>query len=178
MKKILFLFLAAVISLQAKAQFSDIKVLVNKTPDEVTLLYGTPNQIDNGLINQADKTLIYSDFQVFYDKNANDSVVFSGLSFSSDRFCVFSDFIDGGIKVGDSLERLQSIDFVNTPYGRGIQGNALTVLNNQNQYVVYANEYWDFCFDVEDGVITLIQAGKKEDLPYSGYNNPYSPFGN
>lgn len=178
MKRIIFIVLAALLSFQAKAQTVDLKAIADKSPDEFILLYGTPNQIDNGIMFQAEKTLVYSDFQVFYEKNANGSYVFSGLTFSSNLFCVFSDFIIGGIKIGDSLARLQTIDFVNTPYGRDRQGNALTPLANQNQYIVYADELWDFYFDIENGVITLIQVGTKKDIPYPGYNNPYSPFGN
>lgn len=101
----------------------------------------------------------------------------SGFTFSSNRFCIFSDFIEGGIRIGDSLERLQSIDYVHTPYGRGRQGNALRKMSNQ-QYIVYSDEYWDCCFDIENGIITLIQFGSKEDSPSPDYSNPYSPFGN
>ena len=178
MKKLGLVFIMTMLALQVKAQVVDLKNLANKTPDEIIALYGSLEQIDNGLSYTAQKTLVYPDFMIFYNEDASGAYSLDGFTFSSNRFCVFSDYIDGGIKIGDSLERLQSIDFVHTPYGRGRQGNALKQLDNHQQYVIYGDEYWDCCFDIDNGIITLIQFASKQDIPYPNYSNPNSPFGN
>lgn len=102
----------------------------------------------------------------------------SGFTFSSNRFCIFSDFIEGGIRIGDSLERLQSIDYVHTPYGRNNQNNALRSVGNSGYYKTYSDEYYFYYFRIEDGTISEIQFTRKDDLPSPDYSNPYSPFGN
>ena len=178
MKKLGLVFIMTMLALQVKAQVVDLKNLANKTPDEIIALYGSPEQIDNGLSYTAQKTLVYPDFMIFYNEDASGGYTLNGFTFSSNRFCIFSDYLEGGIKIGDSLERLQSIDFVHTPYGRDNQKNALRSVNNFNYYKVYSDEYYFFYFKIENGVITEIQFTSKQDIPYPNYSNPNSPFGN
>lgn len=47
MKKIGLAIIVALATLQAKAQVTDLKILANKTPNEIIALYGNPEQIDN-----------------------------------------------------------------------------------------------------------------------------------
>ena len=175
MKKVLLLIILLVSGIQVFAQETDIKYLVNKTPQEMVSLYDN-SKIVTG--EYYDFEIENAGFFIGYYSSDDSSLHVARFSFSSSAFCVFSDYIDGGIKIGDSIERLQSIDFVHTPYGRGRQGNALKQLDNHQQYVIYGDEYWGCCFDIENGIITLIQFACKQDIPYPNYSNPNSPFGN
>ena len=176
MKKLGLVFIMTLLALQVKAQVVDLKNLANKTPDEIIALYGSPEQIDNGLSYTAQKTLVYPDFMIFYNEDASGGYKLNGFTFSSNRFCIFSDYLGGGIKIGDSLERLQSIDFVHTPYGRGREGNALVPSEN-NWFHVYEMENAYFGFKVENGYITKIYYTELEDCNPNDIN-PNSPFGN
>lgn len=71
--------------------------------------------------------------------------------------------------MGDTLQKLQSYDFVNSVYGRGKSGNALTVVK-AGYYVAYKEEFQFFFFQVNNGIITGIEMGTAEDMPYPNYD--------
>ena len=83
--------------------------------------------------------------------------------------CFLSDYIPGGIKVGDSFEKLQSYDFANSVYGRGKPGNGVSLFE-PGLYVVFKEEFHQFYFYVADGIITEILMSVAEDLPYENYD--------
>lgn len=173
MKKVLLLIILLVSGIQVFAQVTDIKYLVNKTPQEMVSLYDN-SKIVTG--EYYDFEIEKAGFFIGYYSSDDSSLHVARFSFSSSAFCVFSDYIVGGIKIGDSIERLQSIDFVHTPYGRGREGNALVPSEN-NWFHVYEMENAYFGFKVENGYITKIYYTELEDCNPNNIN-PNSPFGN
>jgi hypothetical protein len=177
MKKIIFIFAALVMGIQAFGQVTDIKYLATKTPQEIVNMYDNSRIITDQWEYDVQLAVENDDFVVGYDISENGSPSIHFFSFTSSLFCVFSDYIDGGIKIGDNLSRLQLIDFVNTPYGRGRQENALSQLNgNWLQAYSYENAGF-FFFKILDGYISEIYYKVKEDCNPNDIN-PYSPFGN
>ena len=61
----------------------------------------------------------------------------------SPTYCIIPEVVPGGIKVGDSLSKLKSIDFINSNYGQGKPGNGLTRENEGNKtfFYIYHEEY-------------------------------------
>ncbi|MCR5362994.1 MAG: hypothetical protein K6E44_00285 [Bacteroidales bacterium] len=178
MKRILMIAVSFVAGIQAFGQAIDFKHLVTKSPQEMHALYSNSEVITDDYYFYE---LRNEDFEIGYVKVYNallgEGVEVGDFIIKTPNFCILSDYIEGGLKVGDSFERLQSFDFVNTPYGRGIPGNTLVQLDNNNLYLAYGEEYWQIYFIVKNGVITRIHFGSQQDIPSPNYSNPYSPFG-
>ena len=97
----------------------------------------------------------------------------------SSDFCVFSDYIEGGIKPGDPLSKLQSIDFVHSKYGRNNPKNGLTripegegssCVGQLTNYVVFLKEYQRVEFVVENNTIKGFMFFCLEDAPSLNYD--------
>lgn len=90
-----------------------------------------------------------------------------GFNTRSPAFCVLSDYIEGGIKVGDSLSRLQSVDFVHSAYGKNNPDNALRLIDSTRErdyYEVFSKEWSNFCFAVKnDVIISIAMSSHSED---------------
>lgn len=124
MKKILSVAILFFTSLICFAQ-RDIATLEGKTPNQIISIIGTPKVIDN-VGHTCSVTLIYDDCVVFLDEIGEDGGEYSlcGFETNSPSYCILSDLVSGGIRVGDSISKLQSIDFVNSKYGKGNTQNA------------------------------------------------------
>jgi hypothetical protein len=106
-----------------------------------------------------------------------DSGEISRFITSSPEFCILSDYVPGGFKVGDPVSKLKSFDFAKSKYGRNDPGNALKRMNSAGEwYVAYQKEYYFITFKIENNRISKIIFHASEDLPYEGYKNPYSPW--
>ena len=176
MKKILLFSVLLITSIFAKAQVTDIKYLVNKTPQEIVSLFPGSTLNDDAMWDYGINAIVNGNsFTIGYDQDPGGRYSINYFDFTSTSLCLFSDFIDGGIKIGDTLARLQSIDFVHTPYGRGDNGNALT-RKNTNSYRAYGNEFLYINFLIENGTIAKIYIRTLVDCNPNNIN-PYSPFG-
>jgi len=79
-----------------------------------------------------------------------------GFNTESPAFCILSDYIPGGVKVGDGLAKLQSFDFVHTAYGKDNPGNALKLIDSSSErdyYEIYGKERVSFRFCIKNGII-------------------------
>lgn len=89
-----------------------------------------------------------------------------GFNTDSPAFCVLSDYVPGGFRVGDSFEKLQNFDFVHSAYGKNRSGNALNLYDSSSErdyYVAYDLERKFFFFSVKNGVIIGIDMGTLSD---------------
>ena len=184
MKKIVLFILAVLMSIHCFAQ-RDIKTFEDMSPEDVKALYGTPLVDDDSFDNYSAYVIFYEHFKFYYCEleNAQGQMYYHMADFETDSplFCVLSDYIEGGIKVGDPLSRLQSIDFQHCPYGLNKSGNALKVstlpypiFGHPTNYVAFDEQYLSLFFAVEDGVITAFSLLSKEDDPNP--NDPWVPI--
>ena len=132
----------------------DIKTLVYLGEDGIIKVLGKPAEVDGW----EDRTiLVYSDGTVIH---INDETgVMEGFGTHSPKFCMLSNYVRGGFKVGDPFSKVQAFDFVHSKYGRNRPGNALKFVDSnvyRDLYVAYENERIQFEFSVKDGVITVI----------------------
>lgn len=78
----------------------------------------------------------------------------------SPKYCVLSDIVPGGIKVGTNLSDLEKIDFSKTRYGRNKPGNELELDKEQpsdpsdKRYTIYGLEYCSINLRIKNGVVT------------------------
>jgi hypothetical protein len=93
-------------------------------------------------------------------------------------YCVLTKFIRGGIKVGDSIEKLNRVDFSKVDYGRNNPQNALTFLpdasGNSCNYVIFQKEAIRVYFKIENGVIKRWRLSTPRDIPYAPYDSSIS----
>ena len=124
MKKVISVATLLFASLICFAQM-DIATLDGKTPNQIISIIGAPNVVDT-VGHTCSVTLIYGDCVVFLDEMSEDDGEYRLCGFETDSpsYCILSDLVPGGIRVGDRMSKLQSLDFVNTKYGKGNTQNA------------------------------------------------------
>ena len=97
----------------------------------------------------------------------------TGFDTRSSNFIILSDFINGGVRVGDSISRLAAYDFVHTTYGRNKEGNALkqdvNYPDGTSSYTLFEEEFQSIFFRVQDNIIIEISLSTSEDDP-PGYD--------
>lgn len=178
MKRRLFILTTLILVTCAAHAQRDIKTLEGKTSSQITKLTGTPSSTDLG------KTFSYLDIYEYKDTKFaidRDSKTIDSFETTSNKYCILSDLISGGIKVGDCLSKLQGFDFARSKYGRNKSSNALKNVNtsefrypifgNMANYVVNESEYETIFFSVKNGKITAWAYITKEDSPYSPYDS-------
>ena len=155
----------------------DIKTLNNKTSDQIVSLIGDPTDMELGEDNENEDKLIYDDSRIIVD-NENKSLVY--FETSSSAYCILSNLIPGGIKVGDPLSKIKSFDFANTEYGRGKEANGLKeethirICGQNSSYVAYRYEYEWIGFVVKNGRIAAWAFLTAPDYPYPDYDDTNS----
>lgn len=159
MKKILTLLVCIGSSIPCLAQL-DIKSLDRIGKEEIIKIIGVPEpeEQDPGKMDgyiYVDYT--YSDVLpgtwIVLDENTYE---LTGFNTNSSNFCVLSDYVPGGFKVGDSFTKLQDFDFVHSPYGKDRPQNALKLIDKTTEreyYKAYAAERKQFLFRVKNGKI-------------------------
>ena len=177
MKRIMLALAAFAAALPCLAQVTDIKELVEKTPEEIIALYGEPQDTDRGAKYPTALTMDYGDIVFSYKEKAGNYRC-TDIAFSSGKFCVMSDFLDGGFRVGDSFGKLSAFDFVHTPYGRGNHSNRLKLASDEKLlYYAYSEEFDQIYFEVEED--RIVQIRFREIFDPTGlvdYDNPYHPL--
>ncbi len=97
----------------------------------------------------------------------------TGFDTRSSNFIILSDFINGGVRVGDSISRLAAYDFVHTTYGRNKEGNALkqdvNYPDGTSSYTLFEEEFQSIFFRVQNNIIIEISLSTSEDDP-PGYD--------
>lgn len=84
----------------------------------------------------------------------------------SSRYCILSDIVPGGIKVGSKIADLQKYDFSKTRYGRNKRANNLMLTSESGSeriYKIYGAEYKRISLRVSLGVVTGWQFYIAED---------------
>ena len=140
------------------------------TADEIIRLLGKPEQIDSAMIDDG-MGLYYPNARFFYylswdPEHPEKKPVYKwdGFETESPDFCILSDCFQGGIRVGDRLEKLQQLDFVHCKYGKGRAKNGLRLLDEKHgEYIIFGEEYDHFYLDVKDGVLKRIFWSTPED---------------
>ncbi|MBQ7467597.1 MAG: hypothetical protein IJS75_01905 [Bacteroidales bacterium] len=89
----------------------------------------------------------------YLDKSSNKIL---GMTTSFFVPYVLSDIIPGGLKVGDSVDRLKSYDYINSKYGHGDFGNDLKHLR-ENYYGLFLKEWGKYYFTIAKGKISKIE---------------------
>ena len=169
MKRIIIIAVCLVMATPCFAQW-DIKVFDKIGKDAIISLLGTPEpekKYGGFMDGVIDVDYFYSTQYpgtVFVlDENTLELV---GFNTDSPAFCVLSDYIPGGFKVGDSLEKLQSFDFAHSVYGKNKPENALTLIDSTSErdyYEVYGQEMMFFFFSVKNGIIIGVDMGTVEE---------------
>lgn len=168
MKRIaLLFFMVALYSFAAKAQI-DIK-LFNKVGPQVILTYigNTTEKWEDYSSEDGSLCFGYHTRYGFGPSGVSMSISSNGYyleNFSTDspKYCVLSDLIPGGIKVGDKLSNILAFDFVHTPYGRNKSANALKSTGYVSQekgeeFLIFDQEYEYITLWVKNDIITMLQ---------------------
>ncbi len=90
---------------------------------------------------------------IYLDKSSNKIL---GLTTDFPSTYFLTDIIPGGLKVGDSVDRLKSYDYINSKYGHGDFGNDLKHLR-ENYYGLFLKEWGKYYFTIAKGKISKIE---------------------
>ena len=154
----------------------DIKDFNKIGTERIIKILGTPEPVDEVL------QLVFPDLVFLHYKSCameinKDGYELNRFNTESPDFCVLSDYISGGFKVGDPVSKLKSFDFAKSKYGRDIPGNALKRDDCDGEwYIAYEMEYFFINFEIKNQRIASICLESKQEIPYEGYKNPYSPW--
>ena len=184
MERFVFIIVVAFMSLPCLAQ-RDIKTFDHMSPEDVIALYGTPLRAEEYSSDYEEYIVFYNHSRFYFcpvrDLNGREYYSLLGFETDSPQFRVLSDYIEGGVKVGDSLTRLQSIDFQHSPYGRNKAANALKPTSRylimdsyKSSYVAFEEQYCFLTFCVENGIIKAFALYAKADNPNP--NESYIPI--
>ena len=142
------------------------------TIEEVIQLFGKPVQIDSGLIDGG-LAVKYPKVDFYYFASGGDpegpplEYVPDGFAIKSRDFCIFSKYFEGGIRVGDTVERVRNLDIVHTKAGKGRERNAMRLIadgKDGQQYILLGEEYLSYILNAKDGIIEEIFTHTPEDI--------------
>ena len=182
MKKTILLLLLALAAMPSFAQ-RYVKTLNRKTPAQIISILGQQpckNQHPAYWSPYDFPDLAHMEFdnnetviEVYID-NGDEHVFIDKFSTTSDKYCFLSDYVPGGFKVGDTLQKIQSFDFAKSKYGRGDPKNALHLHQDPKWHIAYEDEEYEILFKIKDNVVVMILLRSKEVA--EGYENKYDPF--
>ena len=180
MKRIALFLLALSLFVPLRAQRVQNKpldiTLADIKSDDVIPMFGKPTQVDsNGIDGRMYIEYPHASFGYVetYDPSHPDrppKYSWDGFDTDSPDFCFFSDCFPGGIRVGDRIERIHSLDIVHSKAGKGREGNGLKKLDwksDDDWYGILGEEYDNFYLRVKDGVISHITWGTSIDWPWT-----------
>lgn len=163
MKQVIAFFTCLIWAVPCLAQ-RDIKTLDKIGRAAIVDMVGQPDGKEYwGGVMEGYDAIQYPDTYICLDENTFELV---GFNTTSPAFCMLSDYISGGFKVGDSLNRLKSFDFVHSKYGKNRSGNALELIDSNSKrdyYEAYGLERISFMFLVKDGKIIGISMAKRSE---------------
>ena len=173
MKRIALTLLALSLFVPLRAQQVQNKpfdvTLRDYTIDEIVQLFGKPTQIDSNLID-CGLAVEYPHAKFYYfgawdnwdggvPEGPPDVYVPDGFWTDSPDFCILSDCFPGGIRVGDRIERIRSLDIVHSKVGKGREENGLKKMDwkDENDHYQILGEESDFFYlKVKDDIIVTI----------------------
>lgn len=89
-----------------------------------------------------------------------DSYSLRSFATDSPKYIFLSDYISGGVKVGDPLSKVKDINFAGTTYGRNDTRNNCRKVNfydGNEWYVIFGQTHQEIELRVENGVIKEIR---------------------
>jgi len=180
MKKTIILLLLALAAMPSFAQ-RDVKTLNRKTPAQIISILGQqPCKNPSWWRDNDFPDLAHLEFDnnetviEVYIGSGDEHVFIDKFSTTSDKYCFLSDYVPGGFKVGDTLQKIQSFDFAKSKYGRSNPKNALHLHQDPKWYIAYQDEGYEILFKIKDNVIVMILLRSKEVV--EGYINQNNPF--
>lgn len=178
MKKVFFSSILLLLFVPSFAQ-STIKWFNGKTPEEIIARFGEPQEKDLSGIErseyQVDYALFYEHFSLGLNKYSqnNSATYIEYFETDSSDFIILDDVIDGGLRVGGSIQKLKTINFSATPYGKNKPENDLRPMpiscgfaECPESYCIYSEEYNYKGIEVQNGIIRSWGFYSKEDIPY------------
>ena len=182
MKKIVVVLFVLFATFHVNAQI-DIKAFDKIGPDAIIDLLGRPLESwdyecdPNGFVfgdcEYAPNGLKeYGPCGALIGIRENDFSLFM-FSTASPKYVFLTKIVNGGIKVGDSFNRIKSIDFIHSRYGRNKEGNGLRKIVSQNgidQYCLFGEEYERIFLRFKNGTLIDILYEQAQDCPYDNYD--------
>ena len=170
MKKALLLLLALSLFVPLQAQRVRNKpldiTLADIKSDEVIPMFGKPTQVDSNLIDGG-MSIEYPHATFYYVQTwdplhmeRGSEYSWDGFETDSPDFCFLSDSFQGGIRVGDRIERIRKLDIVHSKAGKGREKNAIRKVDWGNTgtdvFEILGAEFDSFCLEVKDSVICRV----------------------
>ena len=143
-KSILLFYLSLFLSLPVLAQ-TDFRSLAGKTPGMIIKEYGDP--LNEDLIpDQSFYILKYESFSIALER---DTYILDEFITSSSQFKFLCGIVDGGVKVGDPIQKLQTIDkkYTEDKAGNELKTPRITapLVNHEANYIGYPQYEVGFC---------------------------------
>ena len=184
MKRIIIILLTSLVSLAGSAQV-DISSLCGKGREWIVSKYGQPISEEICDMDDSFRRMNYDDFTVIIDEAHSNDI--DEVTIISDKFCVLSTYFKGGVKVGDSADKLKKYDFAATAYGRNLEINNFRDfdiysfdkrIDSVVNYSVFWGECYYYLFAVKDNIIQGIYFYSHEDAPAApdGSYNTVGPW--
>ena len=180
MKKTVIFLLLTLFAVPSFAQ-RDVKTLNRKTPAQIISILGQePCKNPTWWSDNDFPDLTHLEFDnnetviELYIGSGDEHVFIDKFSTASNKYCFLSDYVPGGFKVGDTLQKIQSFDFAKSKYGRNNPKNALDLGQDPKWYIAFQDEGYRLSFRVENNVIVEIWLKSQEVA--EGYENKYDPF--
>ena len=154
-KSILLFYLSLFLSLPVLAQ-TDFRSFDGKTPGMIIKEYGDP--LNEDLIpDQSFYILKYESFSIALEP---DTYILDEFITSSSQFKFLCGIVDGGVKVGDPIQKLQTIDkkYTEDKAGNELKTPRITppLVNHEANYILFEQDTERFYFYVKDGIIQEI----------------------
>ncbi len=143
-KSILLFYLSLFLSLPVLAQ-TDFRSFDGKTPGMIIKEYGDP--LNEDLIpDQSFYILKYESFSIALER---DTYILDEFITSSSQFKFLCGIVDGGVKVGDPIQKLQTIDkkYTEDKAGNELKTPRITapLVNHEANYIGYPQYEVGFC---------------------------------
>lgn len=182
MKRVVVFVITMVISLSASAQI-DIKAFDMVGKEAIEHLLGNPFESWDGDTYPGGMVLGTCE----YDENGmkefgpcgavigiqeEDNGLFM-FSTASPAFLFLTNMVEGGIKVGDSIGKIQKVDFIHSKYGRNKPGNGLQLVVSSkgiDQYCLLGEEMENIYLRFKNGILIDILYTIAQDVPYENYD--------
>ena len=152
---ILLFFLTCFISLTVFAQ-TDFRSFDGKTPEMIIKEYGDP--LNEDLIpDQSYYVLKYESFTIVLEP---ETFFIDEFVTASPQFSFLCGMVDGGVKVGDSINKLQTIDkkYTEDKAGNGLKTPEITIdlVNHKANYILFEKDTIRYYFYIAGGIIQEI----------------------
>ena len=154
-KSILLFYLSLFLSLPVLAQ-TDFRSFEGKTPEMIIKEYGKPLNEDL-MPDPSFYVLKYESFTIVLEI---ESFFIDEFVTASSQFSFLCGIVDGGVKVGDPIQKLQTIDkkYTEDRAGNGLKTPKITapLVNHEANYILFEQDPERFYFYVKDGIIQEI----------------------